>query len=119
MLSALGEVETALVTFSQEQETLRILEEAVLFGEKAVLIANGLYEAGLSDFLNVLQSERALFQSQDQRAISEQRLSLSLVAIFKALGGGWQNEARSAAAPLAEPSILPDLQNIPTENKPT
>ena len=119
VLTALGEVETALVTFSQEQETLRILEEAVLSGEKAVLIANGLYEAGLSDFLNVLQSERALFQSQDQKALSEQRLTLSLVAIFKALGGGWQNEARSAAAPPAEPSTLPDIHNIPTENKPT
>ncbi len=99
VLSALGEVENALVTFTEEQESRRILGEAVSSGEKAVTIANGLYEAGLSDFLNVLQSERALFQSQDQMAQSEQRLTLSLVAIFKALGGGWQNEDKNTPTP--------------------
>jgi len=97
VLNALSEVETALVAFSREQETQRILEEAVVSGERAVVIANGLFEAGLSDFLNVLQSEKALYQSQDQRALSQQRLMLAVVAIFKALGGGWQNEGQSPA----------------------
>lgn len=119
VLSALGEVETALVTFTEEQETLHILEEAVTSGDRAVTIANGLYQSGLSDFLNVLQSERALFQSQDQMAQSEQRLTLSLVAVFKALGGGWQNEDKSAATPPAEKSNLPEIKNTPTDNHPT
>jgi NodT family efflux transporter outer membrane factor (OMF) lipoprotein len=119
VLNALGEVETALVTFSQEQETLRILEEAVISGEKAVKIANGLYEAGLSDFLHVLQSERALYQSQDQLVLSEQRLALSLVAIFKALGGGWQHEQRSDTMPRTDLSTLPNKQKTPPDNNPT
>lgn len=112
VLTALGEVENALVTFTQEQKILRILEEAVISGEKAVSIANGLYEAGLSDFLNVLQSERALFQSQDQQAQSQQRLTLSLVALFKALGGGWRSED---TRPASENNI-PDLKNLPPAN---
>ncbi len=121
VLNALGEVETALVTFSQEQETLRILEEAVISGEKAVKIANGLYEAGLSDFLHVLQSERTLYLSQDQLVLSEQRLALSLVAIFKALGGGWQHEheQRSDSMPRTEMSALPNKQKTPPDNNPT
>jgi NodT family efflux transporter outer membrane factor (OMF) lipoprotein len=119
VLNALGEVETALVTLSQEQETLRILEEAVIFGDKAVSIANGLYQSGLSDFLNVLQSERALYQSQDQRAQSEQRLTQSFVALFKAIGGGWQNEEKNNTMPPLEQSSDPDRQNNPPEIKPT
>ncbi len=109
VLVALGEVESALVSFSREQETLRILREAVISGEKAVLIANGLYEAGLSDFLHVLQSERTLYQSQDQLAVSEQRLSQSLVAIFKAIGGGWQTKESS----------FPNTEKTPQVNYPT
>jgi outer membrane protein, multidrug efflux system len=119
VLTALGEVETALVTFSQEQTTLRILEEAVISGDKAVTIANGLYQSGLSDFLNVLQSERALYQSQDQMAQSEQRLALSLVAIFKALGGGWQNEGENNTVLPTKQTARPDRQNNLPEINPT
>ena len=118
VLNALGEVETALVTLFQEQETLRILEEAVISGDKAVSIANGLYQSGLSDFLNVLQSERALYQSQDQLAQSEQRLTQAFVALFKALGGGWQNEEGKATPPAGQFSN-PDRQNNPQEVNPT
>jgi NodT family efflux transporter outer membrane factor (OMF) lipoprotein len=119
VLNALGEVETALVTLCQEQETLRILEEAVISGDKAVSIANGLYQSGLSDFLNVLQSERALYLSQDQLAQSEQRLTQAFVALFKALGGGWQNEEKNTNTPPAGQSTGPDKLNTPHEIKPS
>lgn len=92
VLTALAEVEDGLVAFAHEQTTGQILAEAIVSGEKAVNIANGLYEAGLTDFLDVLQSEQALYQSQDQLAQSDQRLTLAMVAIFKALGGGWQDQ---------------------------
>ncbi len=119
VLTALGEVENALVTFTEEQQNRRILGEAVISGEKAVTISNGLYEAGLSDFLNVLQSQRALFQSEDQMAQSEQRLTLSLVAIFKALGGGWQGEGKSAAPAPAAQNNVPDREKTPIVKNPT
>ena len=100
VLAAFAEVENGLVAFTQEQETMRILGEAVTSGEKAVMMANGLFETGLTDFLNVLSSEGALYQSEDQLAQSEQRLGLSLVAICKALGGGWRGGMNgSPAAP--------------------
>ncbi|HBG19836.1 MAG TPA: RND transporter, partial [Desulfobulbaceae bacterium] len=92
VLAAFAEVENGLVAFAKEQETRRILGEAVSSSEKAVTMSTGLFEAGFTDFLNVLQSERALYQSEDQLAQSEQRLNLALVAICKALGGGWRIE---------------------------
>jgi outer membrane protein TolC len=67
----------------------------------------------LSDFLNVLQSEKALYQSQDQRALSQQRLMLAVVAIFKALGGGWQNEGQSPAESFVQPVSSPAMQKLP------
>ncbi|MDK9705775.1 MAG: efflux transporter outer membrane subunit [Desulforhopalus sp.] len=109
VLAALAEVENALVAFAAEQDTQGILTKAVASGKKAVTTANGMYEAGLTGFLDVLQSERALYQSEDQLAQSRQRLTLSLVAIFKALGGGWQGEN-------TEPS---EVDKIPPAYNPT
>ncbi len=95
VLTALADVENALTAFSHEKETARTLSDAVASGKKAVDIANGMYESGLTDFLNVLQSEHALYLSQDQLVQSNQRLALDTVAIFKAMGGGWKEETTS------------------------
>ncbi|MFH1146318.1 MAG: TolC family protein, partial [Pseudomonadota bacterium] len=57
---------------------------------KAAEMANEMYKTGLVDFLNVLDSERSLAQSEDQLAQSDQRVAADLVALFKALGGGWE-----------------------------
>jgi outer membrane protein, multidrug efflux system len=89
VLTALVEVGNALVTFSREQETHRILKTAVAAGQRAVGLSKSQYTLGLVDFLNVLQSELALSQSQDQLVQSEERLSLDMISLFKALGGGW------------------------------
>jgi outer membrane protein, multidrug efflux system len=89
VLTALVEVENALVAISREQETHRILAIATSSAQRALTISKSQYELGLVDFLNVLQSEFAFYQSQDQLVQSEQRLSLDTVSLFKALGGGW------------------------------
>ncbi|HQN01631.1 MAG TPA: TolC family protein, partial [Candidatus Hydrogenedentes bacterium] len=58
--------------------------------QKALDIANDLYKQGLVNFLNVLDAERTLFAAQDQRVQSEANVLTSLVALYKALGGGWE-----------------------------
>lgn len=90
VLAALEEVENALVAYDREQMTRRALEQAVDANQRAVAMADELYRAGLVDFLNVLQGQRALLLSQDQLVLSEQRVFVNLVVLFKALGGGWQ-----------------------------
>ncbi len=89
VLAALVETEGALTAFSREQETRRSLAAAVEAGERAVTLAKIQYSIGLADFLNVLVSEYSIRQSQDQLVQSEQRLAINMVALFKALGGGW------------------------------
>ncbi len=89
VLTALAEVENALVALSREQEAHRLLQTAVAAGQRAESLSQSQYRLGLVDFLNVLQSELALLQSRDQLVQSEERLSLDMIGLFKALGGGW------------------------------
>jgi NodT family efflux transporter outer membrane factor (OMF) lipoprotein len=90
VLNALKDVEDALVAYAKEQQTRKSLKESTEATRKAVDISNELYSQGLVDFLNVLINQRALFQSQDSLAQSDQLVSQNLVALFKALGGGWE-----------------------------
>ncbi len=90
VLTALSEVESALLALAREEETRRTLAEAVASGQRAVELATGRYRAGLAGVLDVLLGERAIYQSQDQLISSEQRLAVNRVALCKALGGGWE-----------------------------
>jgi multidrug efflux system outer membrane protein len=54
-------------------------------------LAHDLYQKGLGSFLNVLDAERSLYQTEDQLVDSERAVSANLVALYKALGGGWED----------------------------
>lgn len=89
VLTALQEVENALIALEKEQERRKALVEAVRASEKAVDLATRLYTEGQTDFLNVLQSQRALLVSEEALVISTRTVSTNLIALYKALGGGW------------------------------
>ena len=55
-------------------------------------LANELYIRGLGDFLNVLESQHSLFASQSGLVESEAIVSSNVVALYKALGGGWESD---------------------------
>ena len=93
VLRSLEEVENALVAYSREQVRHAQLAEAVEANRRAVELSNELYIRGLGDFLNVLDSQRALFASESDLAQSEATVSTNLVALYKALGGGWETIA--------------------------
>jgi outer membrane protein, multidrug efflux system len=90
VLTALKDVETALVAYAKQQETRKSLSEAVVNNRKAVELAMILYLAGKSDFLNVLIAQRALFTTEDALAQSTRTVDTNLIALYKALGGGWE-----------------------------
>ena len=92
VLSSLQDVESALIAYAKEQQTRKSLMASVDANQRAADISSTLYSQGLVDFLNVLVSQRALSQSQDELVQSDQRVSTNLVALFKALGGGWEIE---------------------------
>lgn len=92
ILTALSEVANALVDYTREQEHQGALMNVVLANEKALSLAKTLYTEGATDFLNVLTAERALYASQDALVKSNRSRNLNLVALYKALGGGWEVE---------------------------
>jgi len=93
VLSAFKEVEDALIAYSKEQQRHKALAKAVAANQLAVQLANERYQKGLTAFLDVLTSQTALYQAQSLLVTSESQLSSNLVALYKALGGGWQTEA--------------------------
>jgi NodT family efflux transporter outer membrane factor (OMF) lipoprotein len=93
MLAAFAEVERALTGYAKEQTRRRSLERAVEADRKAVDLATDLYRHGLADFLRVLETQRSLYQSQDALIESDRSVSSNLIALYKALGGGWQDRS--------------------------
>jgi len=91
VLQAFQDVEDALVAFSRQQTTRARLEDAVRADRRSAELARTLYAQGLTDFLTVLDAERSLFLSQDTLAQSQRDVALDLVALYKAVGGGWES----------------------------
>ena len=90
VLAAFGDVEKSLVNYSREQARQQALTSAVASNRRAVEMANELYVRGLNDFLNVLDTQRSLYAAENDLAQSEATMASNLVALYKALGGGWE-----------------------------
>jgi NodT family efflux transporter outer membrane factor (OMF) lipoprotein len=89
VLGALEEIENALTAYIEEQQRKQSLSQATRAAEKAVELARHKYQAGLTDFSSVLETERSLLSFEDQLAQSEGAVTTDLVRLYKALGGGW------------------------------
>ncbi len=92
VLVALQDVENALVVYAAEQQRYRSLAEAVASNQRSFELSSELYRRGLAPFLNVLEAQRALYLSQDAMVQSESLVVGNLIALYKALGGGWDVE---------------------------
>jgi len=92
VLNALEEAENALVDFGHEQVRRDYLRASERSATQAMALARQRYEGGIADFLPVLDAQRTQLLIQAQLAASETRTATSLVAIYKALGGGWEVE---------------------------
>jgi NodT family efflux transporter outer membrane factor (OMF) lipoprotein len=93
VLTALREVEDALVAYSNEQDHRIALAAAVTSAQQSWDISRDQYKQGVIDFLQVLDTQRQLLSAQDELAQSDQAIATNLVALYKALGGGWEDEA--------------------------
>jgi multidrug efflux system outer membrane protein len=62
-----------------------------------VRLAADLYKQGLTDFQNVLDAQRVLYDLQDRLAESDALVTTDLISLYKALGGGWSEEAEGGA----------------------
>jgi len=91
VLTSLEETENALVNYSEEQERRDRLQAAVSQSQTALELSRELYRSGLGDFLAVLDAQRQLYGNEDLLAESQTAVTTNLIALYKALGGGWES----------------------------
>lgn len=89
VLLSFEDVEDALVAYANEQVRFKSLREQVTAYQHALDLANQRYTSGVADFLNVLDAQRSLYQAEDNLVQSERAVTTNLIALYKALGGGW------------------------------
>ena len=92
VLKAMEEVKNAIVAHSQEKIRRNWLLAAVAATREAVDLVVVQYETGLTDFNNVLVTQKSLFSQQDELVVSQANVVLNLIRLYKALGGGWPVE---------------------------
>lgn len=92
VLKALEEVENVLTAYAKEQNRHDYLSAAVAAARRADELAREQFTAGLVDFSNVLDAQRALLQLEDELAQNEGTMVSNLVRLYKAFGGGWTSE---------------------------
>ena len=91
VLRALEETEDALITHARSRERLEHVAASAQASGTAARLARTRYDGGISDFLTVLDTERTQLEAEDRLAQSRTDTATSLVAVYKALGGGWQD----------------------------
>ena len=89
VLGALEETEGALANYTRVQQQSDRLFAAEQSAAKAAEIARSRFSVGVSDFLAVLDAERELLAARDRLAQVQTAAATSLVAVYKALAGGW------------------------------
>ena len=92
VLSALQDVEDALVAYAQEQQRYLALSESVDAAGQASALAEIQYRAGLINFTEVLDTRKSLLSFQDQMAQSSATMTGNMIRLYKALGGGWKGK---------------------------
>jgi len=90
VLTAGSEVEDALEAFLQYQVQAQSLKESVEAADRSVQLVMAQYKAGRVDFNRVFTTQTVLVNQQDQLAVARGNIAVSLIAAYRALGGGWQ-----------------------------
>jgi outer membrane protein, multidrug efflux system len=98
VLGAFRDVEDALARYKAEDSRRASLAQSVTAARNSFAIAEDQYRAGLVNFINVLQAEVALLNSQDQLTQSDAQMLSDLASLYKALGGGWSTLPERAEA---------------------
>ena len=103
VLQAVEELESALTEFGQTQQRLGNLAQAAAYSGRAAELAQLRYREGSAPYLTVLDAQRTLLRAQDAVAVAETESYTRLVALYKAVGGGWQAPGQAESAEIMAP----------------
>ncbi|OHB66261.1 MAG: hypothetical protein A2V70_04915 [Planctomycetes bacterium RBG_13_63_9] len=114
VLKASEEVENAIVAFLRDSARLEPLHRGETAANEAFRLSMVQYEEGQLEFDRVLESQRMKIREQDRSADGRGKVALRLIALYKALGGGWQVRCEPAPYEATEPEVPPqEITNPP------
>ena len=90
VLQAFHDVDNALIAYRTDQLRRERLAAQATQSRRAYQIATERYKNGLSDYLEVLTTQRTLLQAEQDLAAATTTVSTDLITLYKALGGGWE-----------------------------
>jgi outer membrane protein TolC len=91
IIDAVRDVDTASSSYAAQQDRLKNLNNALSAGQQAVDLASQRYDRGLTDMLNIIDAQRQQFELEQQYVIAQQNAAEQFIALYKALGSGWEN----------------------------
>ncbi len=106
ILEAFREVEDALIAYQKFRRMRLQQEKLVKLNQRAVELAEARYEEGLADYLDVLDSQRELFDAELDLTDTQRAQLVSVVRLYRALGGGWNPELDPDYGNVKAPSPL-------------
>lgn len=108
VLASFEDVEGSLLRLVSSQEQYAALGRAVDASRRAVQLAQDLYQTGNVDFRTVLENQRTLYDAEDQAVVSHASSLTNLIALYKSLGGGWEQLENPEGTPKLVPSSTID-----------
>jgi len=89
VLQAAAEVDNSAIAYAKDREGDAVLAESAAAARRALDLASLLYREGMIDFQRVLEAQTALLRQQERQVVNRGEIAVSLVQLYKALGGGW------------------------------
>ena len=105
VLSAAEDVENAITSYAQQRQRKESLDNSVKASLRSLELVENLYKNDLTDFQNVLITQRALFAQQNKLAVSQGQVLQALVQVYKGFGCGWQNSVNALQLETAKKSM--------------
>jgi NodT family efflux transporter outer membrane factor (OMF) lipoprotein len=115
---AVREVDTSSALFAAEQQSLDRLGTGLVAGQRAVTLANERYQRGVTDFLNVVDAERQEYDLEEQYAATQVAAAEQFIALYRSLGGGWENYQSLPPIHRPEPAIIAMFERTLSRSSP-
>lgn len=117
VLTALEDVENALVSLKKEKERSAKLAVAANSYSKALTLSRSLYQSGNTSFLELLNAERSHYSSEQSLIESRVSITKDYISLMKALGGGWNGEVDDKKPEIVDGYTGPHIRKVEAESK--
>lgn len=112
VLNAVQEVDDAIAGYAAQQDRLRNLGDALAASQRAVSLASQRYDRGLTDYLNVVDAQRQEYDLAAQYASAQMTAAEQLVALYKGLGGGWEQYQSIPPIRQPQPAVVAAFRRV-------